>query len=221
MWNLSFRNGKLVIRPDSGDPIKIICGDSDAPIDSPQFKGLIECLWDLFGGTYTNKGYKVLDSHIGAIYGDSITLQRAWNILHKLYEKGFSSTNIVLGIGSFTYQYVTRDTYGFAMKATYGEVDGIGREIFKDPKTDKMQDGISFKKSAKGLLRVEKKEDDYVLIDQVAWDQEGGELTTVFKDGILLKQWSLKEIRENIENELETKSIKIGGNYAASLIWEL
>ncbi len=112
-------------------------------------KGAIEVLWDTFGGTVNEKGYKELDSHVGLIYGDSITPQRAKTILERLEAKGFASTNVVFGIGSYTYNYTTRDTHGFAVKATYGEVKGKGREIFKDPATDN-----GTKKSAKGLLKV-------------------------------------------------------------------
>ena len=145
------RDGKVVIRPDSGDPVKIIVGDKDAVPGSPEYKGAIECMWEVFGGTVTEKGYKLLDSHIGLIYGDSITLQRQEAILGGLKEKGFASFNVVLGIGSFTYEYVTRDTYGFAMKATYGEVNGEPRNIFKDPKTD---DGTKkIRKRLTGSLR--------------------------------------------------------------------
>ena len=152
-------------------------------------------LWDIFGGTTNSKGFKELDAHIGAIYGDSITLERAEAICQRLKQNGFASTNVVLGIGSFTYQYNTRDTFGFAMKATYGEVDGEGREIFKDPITD---DGT--KKSAKGLIKIEKQNGAYQLIDQVSWEEEKqGELKEVFRDGKLLIDQSLAEIRERIK----------------------
>lgn len=88
--------------------------------NKPEYKGVIELLWDIFGGTVNKQGYKVLNSHIGAIYGDSITLlERANEICRRLEAKGFASTNVVLGIGSFTYQYNTRDTFGFAMKTAY------------------------------------------------------------------------------------------------------
>lgn len=98
------RDGKLVIRPDSGDPVDIICGTSggkntEGSIDSPEFKGVVELLWDVFGGTINEQSYKILDSHIGCIYGDSITLERAKQICERLKAKGFASTNIVLGIG--------------------------------------------------------------------------------------------------------------------------
>ena len=188
------RNGKVVIRPDSGDPVDIICGNGNASSVHEQ-KGVIELLWDTFGGITNEKGYKELDSHIGAIYGDSITIDRAVQICERLKQKGFASTNIVLGIGSYTYQYNTRDTFGFAMKATYGEVNGIGREIFKDPKTD---DGT--KKSAKGLMKLVIENGSYQLIDQVNWEQEKqGELKDVFKDGQLLVDWTLNDIRANMK----------------------
>ena len=186
---------KVVFRPDSGDPVKIICGDPEAEYGSPEFKGAVECLWDIFGGDMTNKGFKTLNHRVGLIYGDSITLKRAEQILERLAAKGFSSGNIVFGIGSYTYQYQTRDTFGMAMKATYGVVNGEGREIFKDPITDK--GGV--KKSAKGMLRVEKVNGDYVLFDQQSEAQEEmGELKTVFKDGKLVKELTLAQIRSNL-----------------------
>ena len=199
------RDGKLVIRPDSGDPSDILCGVGyDVHINPlrtnrPDYsieerKGVIELLWDVFGGTVNEQGYKVLDSHIGAIYGDSITIDRADEICKRLASKGFASTNIVLGVGSFTYQYNTRDTFGFAMKATYVEVNGEGREIFKNPITD---DGT--KKSATGLLHVSKVMDEYVLVDKVTWgEEEGGELQIIYRNGKFENQTTLTEIRSKL-----------------------
>jgi nicotinamide phosphoribosyltransferase len=200
------RDGKLVIRPDSGDPVDILCGTL-IPYDSStgedyhksyrvREKGVIELLWDVFGGTINEQGYKVLDSHIGAIYGDSITIDRADEICARLEAKGFASTNVVLGIGSFTYQFNTRDTFGFAMKATYVEVDGEAREIFKDPITD---DGT--KKSATGLLHVTKNnENGYMLVDKVSWENEvNGELQTIYLNGQFENQTTLTEIRERLK----------------------
>ncbi len=187
------RDGKVVIRPDSGDPVDIICGNPSGTSEEER-KGVIQLLWETFGGTTNEKGYKELDGHIGAIYGDSITLDRATQICERLKQSGFASTNVVLGIGSFTYQYNTRDTFGFAMKATYGEVDGEGREIYKDPITD---DGT--KKSAKGLLKIIKQNGSYELIDQVGWkDEQQGELREVYRDGKLLVDDNLTAIRERI-----------------------
>jgi len=188
------RDGKVVIRPDSGDPVDIICGNPNGKTVEEK-KGVIELLWEIFGGITNQKGYKELDPHIGAIYGDSITLDRASQICERLKQKGFASTNVVLGIGSFTYQYNTRDTFGFAMKATYGEVEGKGREIYKDPVTD---DGT--KKSAKGLMKVIKENGAYKLVDQVSWQEEKqGELREVFRDGKLLVNENLSEIRARLK----------------------
>jgi len=182
---------KVVFRPDSGDPVDIICGDSATEKGSPAFKGAVECLWDIFGGDTTEKGYKTLSQRVGLIYGDSITLERAEQIFKRLGAKGFSAGNIVFGIGSYTYQYCTRDTFGQAIKATYGVVNGQERELWKDPVTD---DGR--KKSAKGLLRVEKEGDNFVLYDQQSQKQEmEGALDTVFLNGKMVKETSLAEIR--------------------------
>jgi nicotinamide phosphoribosyltransferase len=224
------RDGKLVIRPDSGDPVDIICGSVNPAYRtgiagknrtnwSPKEKGVIELLWDVFGGTINEQGYKVLDPHIGAIYGDSITIDRANEICQRLEAKGFASTNVVLGIGSFTYQYNTRDTFGFAMKATYVEIKRWDvaterlneafdknanpewvecREIFKDPITD---DGT--KKSATGLLAVFRNENDgsYQLHDHCDWETEKrGELKAVYLNGQFENTATLTQIRELLKS---------------------
>lgn len=184
------RNGCIAVSGNSGDPVNIICGDPAAPYGTAQNKGVIELLWDTFGGTMTNKSYKVLDSHVGAIYGDSITLERCSEICRRLMNKGFASSNIVFGVGSYTYQYNTRDTIGAAMKATNVVVNGEDRAIFKDPVTD---DGT--KRSARGLLRVE----NGVLYDNQTREQEAqGDLVPVFRDGKLLVDWSLDQIRAKV-----------------------
>lgn len=164
---------------------------------TPEQKGSIEILWDIFGGTTTEQGYKVLDSHIGLIYGDSITLEVAQEVFKRLEAKGFASTNVVFGVGSYTMNYNTRDTFGMAVKATYTEVDGKGYELFKDPVTDS-----GMKKSAKGLLKVTKDEQgNFILHDQQNWGEEAqGELKVVFQDGVLYNETSLSEIRNRLWN---------------------
>nr|WP_315240765.1 nicotinate phosphoribosyltransferase [uncultured Flavobacterium sp.] len=195
------REGKVVIRPDSGDPVDIICGNPNGKTEQEK-KGVIELLWDVFGGSENAKGYKELIPQIGAIYGDSITVARATQICERLKAKGFASTNVVLGIGSFTYQYNTRDTFGFAMKATYGEVDGEGRAIFKDPITD---DGT--KKSAKGLMKIDLVDGIYHLKDSVSWEEEKqGELKEVFRDGKLLSDQSLNDIRSRVSTGISIEA---------------
>jgi len=190
------RNGKVVIRPDSGDPVDIICGDVTSDKEYER-KGVVELLWDVFGGKINSKGYKELAPYIGTIYGDSITMERAKNICERLKAKGFASTNVVLGIGSYTYQYNTRDTFGFAMKATYGIVNNEQRVIYKDPITD---DGV--KKSARGLLQLTlDNNNDYLLHDNCTWEEEKtGALKEVFRDGKLLIDDTLQAIRDRIKN---------------------
>lgn len=229
----AFGQAKVVFRPDSGDPVKIIAGmrcqhlghgpravpgdviplwyeyykldevdvvclNDDqyfeyerAPYGScgyvkltkevpeHEVKGAVECLWDIFGGDITAKGFKTLNQRVGLIYGDSITLQRCEEILQRLLQKGFSAGNIVFGVGSYTYQYMTRDTFGMAVKATWGVVNGEERNIQKDPKT-----GDGLKKSATGLLRIEKEGDKFVLYDkQSVYEETLGLLKPVFVDG--------------------------------------
>jgi nicotinamide phosphoribosyltransferase len=187
------REGKLVVRPDSGDPVKVICGDKEADEGSPEHKGSVQVLWETFGGTITDKGYKLLDEHIGLIYGDSITLERQEAILSGLMGEGFASGNVVLGVGSYTYNYSTRDTFGSAVKATMSKVDGEYLEIYKDPAT------AQGKKSAKGWLKVELVDGEYILKDCVSEEEsKTGELQLVFKDGGLFNETSLLEIRERL-----------------------
>lgn len=198
------RDGKLVIRPDSGDPIKILCGDPSLGAhskpsgrDRTVYDGVITSLWDIFQGTKTPKDYKVLDSHIGSIYGDSITLNRADEICERLANKGFASTNWVAGIGSYTYQYGTRDDFGMAVKATWIQNNGKDRLLQKDPVT-----GYG-KKSAKGQLVVfetksgYKLSDGYTKAEKQAW-REYDKLKPVWRNGSFIVRRSLGEIRDRL-----------------------
>lgn len=188
------REGKVVIRPDSGDPVKIVCGDPDGKTEAER-KGAIECLWDLFGGTVNAQGYKELDPHIGLIYGDAITLTRCEQICEQLKQKGFASTNVVYGIGSYTYQYNTRDTFGFTIKSSLCVVDGQEKEIFKDPKTD---NGI--KKSLKGRVSVVEENGKLVAKDQ---QPEGSPtlMNTIFENGLMFNPRTLSEVRKTLRGQ--------------------
>lgn len=236
------RDGRFVVRPDSGEPIDIICGiesnfiynyngkkyyDSAArwsgssslysdyeramhdhihdgtldkyEVSDAEIKGAYELLLDTFGYSVNGKGYKVLDTHVGLIYGDSITLWKQKEIYRILENKGIAATNIVLGVGSYSYQLKSRDSLGFAVKTTAVRINGELIEVFKSPKTDR---GI--KKSLKGLLRVDKDENGkFYVTDRVSEeDEKGGELVTVFEDGKLVREISLEEIRTNVDNTL-------------------
>lgn len=199
------RNGTVTIRPDSGDPFKIICGDEDSDIDHVK-KGAIEMLYEIFGGSVNNLGYKVLDSHISLIYGEAIQPDLAERILIRLKEKGFASTNVLFGVGSYGFLSAgvnggnaTRDTFGIAVKATYVKVNGEERLIFKDPKTDN-----GLKKSQTGMVAVIQDSDGKIsYIDRLNSKQlenaRANIMRPIFKDGNLLVDDSLSEIRKRLK----------------------
>lgn len=178
------------------DSIAELIKDTEDEIPEAEVKGAIECLWDIFGGTVNNKGFKVLNPKVGLIYGDSITPQRAKDILQRLMDKGFAASNIVFGVGSYTYQYLTRDTLGFAVKATYAVIDGNGYNIFKAPKTD------SGKNSAKGLLSIIEKDGVITTLQECTKEQEAqGLLEVGFINGEFVEiQPSWDDIRERAKN---------------------
>lgn len=199
---------RVVIRPDSGDPVLIVCGDPSIPEPGPgqpetqenylKRVGAVQALWDIFGGTISPMGYKILDSHIGLIYGDAITLRRCEEICERLKAKGFASINCVYGIGSYTYQYNTRDTFGFALKSTLAVINGDEKQIFKDPKTD---NGI--KKSQKGRVVVLKDGNSLKFVDGLGLNDvvEGDMLQEVYRNGKLLVDQTFSEIRARLAGQ--------------------
>lgn len=199
-------SGMLVLK--RGDHI-FISGNSGNPVDI--VLKTVPKLWDMFGGTKNSKGYKVLDPHIGMVYGDSITLERCKNIYEGLKEMGFAANNVSLGVGSFSFQCVeeiendvpvlkpfTRDTYCSAVKATYCEVNGEPIPIFKNPKTD---DG-HFKKSHKGCCVVTESNGKLMCIDgldyQSANSWKDNMLEPVFCNSGMIKEESLSNIRKRL-----------------------
>ena len=183
-------NGCMLMRGDSGDCIEVVT--------KTVFK-----LWDIFGGTVNSRGYKVLDPHVKAIYGDSITVQRCEIIYEILKENGFACSNVALGVGSFSFQCIeedgvlkpfTRDTFSSCIKATYCEIDDKPTPIFKNPK-----DG-GFKKSQKGCCVVTKDyEGNLSFYDQQTWEEArlnpNNLLETVFCDGHIVKEQTVAEVR--------------------------
>ena len=263
-------NGRINIRPDSGNPEDIICGkaqmwkeheskeaferyytnngmmavcyrhehDADGnliPIyikingekmvatwekidDADVFHyrkptteelGSLEMLWKNFGGTINSKGYKVLNPHIGIVYGDAMTIQSVEKICSHMMNLGFAVENVVFGAGSYSFQYNTRDTQGWAYKATYAEItDENGVKpimVFKNPKT-----GDGTKTSQKGMVRVYRDEDgqlqyiDGITVGQVVTDDlkrsDIDLLQTVFVDGKMINQSTLAEVRNRIHS---------------------
>lgn len=178
------RDGKVVVRPDSGDPEEIV----------PK---VVQLLDQHFGHTVNSRGYKVLNPKIGCIYGDAIYYERAERIFQALSDLGYASSNVVLGIGGILLQGSSRDTFGFSLKATYCEVDGTPRPIMKDPVTD------SGKKSHKGLLMLRRINDRFETWDEATPEQESvGELKSVFKDGKQLERFTLNGIRDTIKTDM-------------------
>lgn len=185
-------NGCMLMRGDSGDCVEVVT--------KTVFK-----LWEQFGGSVNSKGYKVLDPHVKAIYGDSITVQRCEQIYEILKNAGFACSNVVLGVGSFSFQCIeeegvlkpfTRDTFSSCIKATYCEIDGEPFPIFKNPK-----DG-GFKKSQKGCCIVYDGIGGITYEDGCTWEEatnnEHQLLEAVFEDGEMIKEYSLAEVRDNL-----------------------
>jgi len=184
-------NGKLLIRPDSGDIV-------DISIKT------VEKLWEIFGGTVNSKGYKVLDPHIGIIYGDGCTLSNVDTIWSELEKCGFAANCIAYGVGAFCFSAIvengelivaTRDTFGIAMKATYGVINGKKLMIYKDPKTDTSK----LKKSHKGCCEVYTNENGELMCrDELLEMSNNTLLKTVFEDGKLVKEDTFLDIRERL-----------------------
>lgn len=183
---------------NSGDPIKILLGDPDAAEGTPERVGVVDALWDVFGGTVNEKGFRVLDPHIGVVYGDGITFERADAITRGLIDKGYVSTTVVLGFGSFTFQYQTRDTFNMAMKATWVKIDGEGRGIVKNPITDN-----GTKKSAKGRLAVRRWASGlpYLIENPTAEQEAQQDLTDVYFNGDIVRYTDFKTVRKNLKND--------------------
>lgn len=182
------RDGKVVFRPDSGDPVKIICGDpgsSDERVRLGAARLLAKHL-----GTTDKKINKA-----GLIYGDSISLERADNILRGLVAGGLSPFNVVFGIGSFTYEYVTRDTFGFAMKATAVERDRTIKGIFKKPVTD---DGEKFSLKGIPVVLVGETGELYVKETLDPRELDNCEYQRVYADGELLVEENFETIRKRV-----------------------
>lgn len=179
--------------------INILNNEISIVEETPEQKGAIQLLWETFGGTVNAKDKKELDQHIGLLYGDAISLSTIGDIFQRLSNKGFASTNIVVGIGSFSYTFNTRDSLGYALKATYAKIDGKETFIQKDPATDKE----NLKKSLTGKVAVKQMEDGtLVAVDHLNDEQEaafeGNLLQPIFKDGQMLNVQTLAQVKQQL-----------------------
>lgn len=193
------RNGKVVFRPDSGNPSDILCGDKSVPIGSSAYIGIFELLEKIFGSSINSKGYKVLNPKIGVIYGDGMYYDNFKEILERMKQNGWASSNLVIGVGGILLQNHSRDDLGFSFKATYIEVDGKPRNLMKSPITD------PYKKSLTGLISCHKDEEGkYIFKDNQSWEQENKSLLeTIYKDGKLIVSESWPTIKERIRENHE------------------
>ena len=193
-------NGCFLVRGDSGDCVEVVT------------QTVFE-LWKEFGGTINSKGYKVLDPHVKALYGDSITIERCEKIYQILKDNGFSAQNVSLGIGSFSMHCIeedgilkpfTRDTFSSCIKACDAIINGKEYAIFKDPKTDR-DTGNGFKKSQKGCCIVVDDNGELSYTDGWTYDKahvnnDVNLLRPVFKNGKMLVEESLNDIRQRLHN---------------------
>ena len=183
------RKGTLIFRPDSGNPVLVILGNPEAPKGSVENKGVLRLLEEVFGATVNSLGYKELNPLVGIIYGDGIDLPTYSLILQGLKQQGWAASNLIIGVGKYLRNF-TRDTLGFAIKATYVEINGVPKEISKKPVTD-----LS-KQSLKGLLKLDYKNGVFITKEQCTPIQEQqGYLEPVFKNGKILKTPTIFSIR--------------------------
>lgn len=191
---------KFVLRPDSSPktPLEIICGDPEAEVGSAEWKGTLVMLDEIFGHEMNDKGFKVINPMVGVIYGEAIDIDMQKRIYQKMVDMGYCVSNLLLGVGSWGFlDRASRDSYSICVKGTHSVVDGKHISMHKNPKTAQ-----NSKKSAKGLLRVEKEGEDYVLHDQQTVEQSnGGELKTVYLNGIVFEQ-SFSTIKQTALNSL-------------------
>ena len=188
---------------------------------SLELLGTVWALDQIVGHTTNSKGYKVLEPHLKAIYGDSIIPDYADEAYRRLAAQGYAANNIVMGAGSMSMMALvcqdeygqlqfagkvngtnpgpyTRDTFGIAVKATYAE-DKAGNpiNIFKQPKA------LAWKKSQKGCCIVsadgETYTDEHTFEESLFAPEQL--LDTVFYNGKMVRDWTLAEVRKNLHPE--------------------
>ena len=177
------RKGTLVIRPDSGDPVKTLLK-------------VFDLLFDKFGFTVNQKGNKVLPDQVRVIQGDGVDYHTIGTIYQQLALHGIAAQNLVLGMGGALLQKVNRDTQKFAIKCAYAEVNGVGVNVMKSPveMNEKGEIVSSFKTSKSGKLKLIETEEGLRTVSEA---ETGIDLLeTVFENGNITCQHSFEEIRE-------------------------
>ncbi|KAI6655171.1 Nicotinamide phosphoribosyltransferase-like [Oopsacas minuta] len=179
------REGRLVIRPDSGDPPEIVLK-------------VLGILGNKFGTNTNGKGFKQLPPNLRIIQGDGIDILMLDKILGRMKDEGWSAENIVFGSGGGLLQKLNRDTQKCAFKCSWASVGGKDVNVYKDPITD------PGKKSKKGKLTLELKEGVYTTVQEGKGDSSKDILQTVFENGKILKDFTFDEVRKNAKLPLES-----------------
>lgn len=176
------REGTLVIRPDSGNPQKVVVR-------------VLDILGSKFGFTLNSRGYKVLPPYIRLIQGDGVNLESLAGILENIKATGWSTVNVSFGSGGALLQRLNRDTQKCAFKCSHAVINGEQINVCKHPITDPQ------KNSKKGRLCLQRSnsENGYITMEEGQGDSEKDILVTVFENGRLLVDYTLDEIRERAE----------------------
>jgi nicotinamide phosphoribosyltransferase len=179
------RKGTLVIRPDSGDPVLTLLE-------------LFRILFDKFGFTTNEKGYKALPPQVRVLQGDGINYHSIKDIYAALKANDISAENLVLGMGGALLQKVDRDTQKFAFKCSYAEINGKGIDVQKHPLEMDEQGNLvkSFKVSKAGKLKLVLTDKGYQTVRQEQFPELKDELVTIFRNGELIQETNFEEIRQ-------------------------
>jgi nicotinamide phosphoribosyltransferase len=184
MWGTELKDrvlnshGTLVVRPDSGDPLEVL----------PR---VLQILESGFGCKVNSRGYKILNDKVRVIQGDGIDFDTMTRILIRLKDCGWSTDNIAFGSGGGLLQKLNRDTLAFAFKCSSTTINDKQRDVYKDPITS------SGKKSKRGRLRLIKdKNGQFKTVRENEWVEGRDELVEVFRDGDILREYNLSEVRE-------------------------
>jgi nicotinamide phosphoribosyltransferase len=186
------RDGVLVIRPDSGDPVFTLLK-------------VFDILLNKFGYTINEKGYKVLPPQVRVLQGDGINVNTIRSIYGALKVNGISAENLLLGMGGALLQKVDRDTQKFAFKCSYAEVNGVGTDVQKHPVEVDGHGKLvqSFKTSKAGLLKLVLTEEGYKTVRKEEMPAYEDQLVAVFKNGELVNQVRFEEVKERAALEKE------------------
>lgn len=173
------RKGKVVFRPDSGNPVEMSLK-------------VVSWLYEIFGGTINALGYKELNPRVGCIYGDGISFESIGEILKNLKNHGFAANTIIFGSGGALLQGSTRDTMKFAIKASAAKINDVWVDVFKDPITD---NGKRSKKGRLALINYDNK--GYTTVPESLVLERDNLLVPVFENGVLLNEYTFDQVKEN------------------------